>query len=101
MEELFNVVIVHLFGIILAVQYGLTSADIINRVGGHFGWFTFYSTFVLAAAIHAPIGLRTVLVEMTTFSKPVSNLSSIVFRFTLLILGLRATWGFLQLGVPT
>jgi len=58
-------VLVHLATIVYAVQGGLTAAEIIGRVGGNGAWLAFYSVFVLAVAVHAPIGLRTVLKEMT------------------------------------
>jgi fumarate reductase subunit C len=56
-------VLVHLGTIIYAVQGGLTAAEILGRTRGNAGWLAFYSVFVLAAAVHAPIGLRTVLIE--------------------------------------
>ena len=49
-------VVVHLAGIIAAQQGGLTAAEIISRVGGNGGWAAFYGVFVVAAAVHAPIG---------------------------------------------
>jgi len=56
-------VVVHLITIIYAVQGGLTAAEILARTRGSVGWFAFYSVFVLAVAVHAPIGLRSVLGE--------------------------------------
>jgi fumarate reductase subunit C len=56
-------VVVHLLTIIYAVQGGLTAAEILARTRGSTGWFAFYSLFVLAVTIHAPIGLRPVLGE--------------------------------------
>jgi fumarate reductase subunit C len=56
-------VAVHLFTIIYAVQGGLTAAEILARTRGSVGWFAFYSLFVLAVTVHAPIGLRAVLGE--------------------------------------
>ncbi|HIC66258.1 MAG TPA: hypothetical protein EYO87_09740, partial [Paracoccus sp.] len=58
-------VTVHLVGIIVAVQGGLSAAEIIARVGGSAVMAVFYGVFVIACAVHAPIGLRTVLLEMT------------------------------------
>ena len=51
-------VVVHLATIIYAVRGGLTAAEILARTRGSIAWGAFYSVFVLAAAIHAPIGLR-------------------------------------------
>src|SRR3954468_14106640 len=56
-------VVVHLFTIIYAVRGGLTAAEILGRTYGSTAWFVFYTVFVVAAAIHAPIGLRPVLGE--------------------------------------
>ena len=56
-------VVVHLITIIYAVQGGLTAAEILARTRGSVGWFAFYSLFVLAVTVHAPIGLRAVLGE--------------------------------------
>lgn len=56
-------VAVHLATIIYAVQGGLTAAEILGRTRGSAAWFAFYSVFVLAVSVHAPIGLRAVLTE--------------------------------------
>ncbi len=56
-------VLVHLATIIYAVQGGLTGAEILARTRGNAAWAAFYTVFVLAVAVHAPIGLRTVLAE--------------------------------------
>jgi fumarate reductase subunit C len=58
-------VAVHLGTIVYAVQGGLDGAEIVARVAGNGGWLAFYVVFAAAAAVHAPIGLRAVLVEMT------------------------------------
>ena len=55
--------VVHLITIIYAVQGGLTGQEILARTRGNAGWFAFYSVFVLAVTVHAPIGLRAVLSE--------------------------------------
>ena len=56
-------VVVHLVTIIYAVRGGLSAAEILGRTRGNVGWAMFYGVFVLAVAIHAPIGLRTVAGE--------------------------------------
>ncbi|MDH3670490.1 MAG: succinate dehydrogenase [Gammaproteobacteria bacterium] len=58
-------VIVHIATVVYAVRGGLSGVEIIERVQGNVGWLLFYIVFVFAAAIHAPLGLRTVLTEMT------------------------------------
>ncbi len=54
-------VAVHLATIIYAVRGGLSAAEILGRTRGNGAWLAFYCVFVLAVAIHAPIGLRAVL----------------------------------------
>jgi len=56
-------VAVHLVTIVYAVRGGLTAAEIFARTRGSVGWLVFYMVFVLAVAVHAPIGLRPVLTE--------------------------------------
>jgi len=56
-------VTVHLVTIVYAVRGGLTAAEIFGRTRGSIGWLAFYMVFVLAVAVHAPIGLRQVLTE--------------------------------------
>ncbi len=56
-------VIVHLVTIIYAVRNGLTAVEILGLTRGNYGWLAFYALFVAAVAVHAPIGLRTVLSE--------------------------------------
>ncbi len=58
-------VVVHLVLILIAVEGGLSAAEILARTRGSVGWAAFYGLFVLAAAIHAPIGLRNVVREHT------------------------------------
>ena len=57
-------VIVHLVGIIYAVRGGLSAAEILARTRGSWAFAAFYGAFVIACAIHAPIGLANVLAEM-------------------------------------
>ncbi|MBM3573407.1 MAG: succinate dehydrogenase, partial [Alphaproteobacteria bacterium] len=58
-------VAVHLATVICAVQGGLSAAEILSRTRGSVGWLAFYVVFVLAVAVHAPIGLRAILREAT------------------------------------
>lgn len=56
-------VVVHLVTIIYAVRSGLSAAEILGRTRGSVSWAVFYSLFVAAVAVHAPIGMRNVLAE--------------------------------------
>jgi fumarate reductase subunit C len=56
-------VVVHLATIIYAVRHGLTAQAIVARVHASAFWPGFYTVFVIAVALHAPLGLRNVLEE--------------------------------------
>lgn len=83
-------VVVHLATIITAVQGGLTATEILGRTRGNVAWLAFYSLFVVAAAIHAPIGLRPVLGEWLRWRGASRELALIAFSIFLFLLGMRA-----------
>jgi fumarate reductase subunit C len=83
-------VTVHLGTILYAVRGGLTAADILGRTRGNFWFLLIYGMFVIAVAIHAPIGLRNVLREWTRWRHRSLDLALALFAFLLLVLGLRA-----------
>ena len=83
-------VVVHLVTIIYAVQGGLTAAEILGRTRGNAAWLAFYSLFVLAAAIHAPIGMRTVLGEWLGWRGWGRDWFVVGFGLILLSMGMRA-----------
>jgi fumarate reductase subunit C len=86
-------VVVHLATIIYAVQGGLTAAEILGRTRGNTAWLAFYIVFVVAAAIHAPIGLRPVLGEWLKWRGIWREVFLVFFAYTLLALGLQAVLG--------
>ena len=53
----------HLGVMIYAVQGGLTGAEILARTQGSSFWAVFYGAFVIAASVHAAIGLRAIAGE--------------------------------------
>ncbi len=83
-------VLVHLGIIFYATRHGLSAADILSRTRGNVGWLLFYGAFVLAAAIHASIGVRNVLCEWAGLRDRQSGALAIAFGIVLLALGLRA-----------
>jgi len=91
-------VIVHLILIILAVQDGLSAAEIIGRVSGNISWLLFYSVFVIAVAIHAPIGVRTILNEMTNLKPSQTHIVMAVLCLVILTMGFRAVIGLFNAG---
>ena len=83
--------LVHLAVIFYAMRKGFSAADILARTRGSIAWAVFYGVFVVAAAVHAPIGLRTVLAEWT----PLGARARAILRRSRsascsLVLGLRA-----------
>src|SRR4051812_14057936 len=83
-------VTVHLVTIIYAVRGGLTAGEILARTHGNPWFLGFYLAFVVAAAIHAPIGLRSILREWAKWRDRSLDLATIAFSALLLVLGLRA-----------
>jgi fumarate reductase subunit C len=86
-------VVVHLATIIYAVQGGLTAAEILGRTRGNTAWLAFYSLFVVAVAIHAPIGLRPVLGEWLKWRGVSREIALSFFSIFLVLLGMRAVIG--------
>ncbi|MBC5766330.1 succinate dehydrogenase [Ramlibacter albus] len=83
-------VLVHLGVILYAVRAGLTAQGILARTQGNWGWIFFYGLFVLAVAVHVPIGLRNILIEWLRLSRAAASAVAAVFGVVLLLMGLRA-----------
>jgi len=83
-------VAVHLGTILYAVRGGLTAADMLARTHGNVGFALFYGVFVVAVAIHAPIGLRNVMREWTPWRGRNLDIALALFAALLLVLGGRA-----------
>ena len=86
-------VTVHLVTIVYATQGGLSGAEILGRTRGNVAWAAFYVVFVLAAAVHAPIGLRAVLAEWFGWRGRAHAFLLIAFAVLLAGLGLRTVAG--------
>lgn len=91
-------VIVHLILIIIAVQGGLSAGEIISRVSGNVAWLMVYSVFVIAVAVHAPIGVRTILNEMTGLKTSQTYLVMAVLCLVILSMGFRTVIGLYNAG---
>ncbi|MBM84942.1 MAG: succinate dehydrogenase [Rhodospirillaceae bacterium] len=85
-------VLVHLGLILHAVEAGLSAAEILQRTRGSIAWATFYGLFVLAVAVHAPIGLRNVAREWLAWGGRWLNWATFLMGVLLLWLGARAVW---------
>jgi fumarate reductase subunit C len=83
-------VVVHLATLIVAVRGGLSAAAILARTHGSVAWAAFYGVFVLAVAVHAPLGLRTVAAEWLAWRGRVPDLACAGVGLAVLVLGARA-----------
>ena len=83
-------VVVHLATMIVAVRGGLSAADILGRTRGSVGWAAFYGLFVIAVAIHAPLGLRTVAAEWLGWRGRAADATWAICGLALLSLGVVA-----------
>ena len=83
-------VIVHLVLILYAVHGGLSAAEILGRTQGSVAWGAFYALFVVAVAIHAPIGVRNIAREWTQWRGRSLDTAGVLLALVLLALGLRA-----------
>ena len=86
-------VLVHLATMIYAVRGGLTGAEILARTRGSGAWLAFYSVFVLAVTVHAPIGLRAVLAEWLGWRGRSRDAALLLFAMLLAWMGMRAVFG--------
>jgi len=83
-------VVIHLGLIVYAIEGGLSASEILSRTTSGFLWPVLYTVFVLAVAIHAPLGLRNIIVEWSGHRGPVIDLAAATFALVLLATGLRA-----------
>lgn len=83
-------IIVHLIVILYASRNGLSAAEILGRTRGSVVWASFYSVFVVAAAIHGAIGLRGVAREWLSWRPAALDRLMWISGLLLLVLGIRA-----------
>jgi fumarate reductase subunit C len=86
-------VAVHLVTMIYAVRGGLTAAEVLARTQGNPWWLAFYTVFVLAVSLHAPIGLRAILLEWLRWRGASRDIAAAAFGVLLLWMGMRAVLG--------
>lgn len=86
-------VVVHLAGIIYAVRGGLTAAEILGRTRGNWVFGAFYAVFVVACAIHAPIGVANIVGETTVGRGSSALVTASVLGVAILVMGLSAVYG--------
>ncbi len=83
-------VMVHIAILFYATRQGFSAADILSRTRGSIAWAAFYSLFVVAAAIHASIGVRNLMSEWTPLPERRVDACAVFFGLVLALLGLRA-----------
>lgn len=86
-------VLVHLGVMMYAVRGGLSAAEILGRTQGNWGLGAFYAVFVLACAVHVPLGLANIAREWWGMGEALAVGLSRLFGLLLLVMGLRAVWG--------
>jgi len=86
-------VLVHLATLIYAVQGGLSAAEILGRTRGSWLFGGFYSVFVVAAAVHASIGLAGIAREWLGWKESAGRALGIAFALFVAVMGLRAVYG--------
>jgi fumarate reductase subunit C len=85
-------VVVHLVTIVYAVRNGLTAAEVLGRTQGSVAWAIFYAVFVAAVAVHAPVGLRSVLAETLNWRGRSLEVTVIALGIALALWGFRAVY---------
>jgi fumarate reductase subunit C len=85
-------VLAHLAIIIYAVRGGLSAAEILGRTRGSWGFAAFYSVFVLACAVHVPVGLANIAQEWWGLGERSAVWLARTFAVALLLGGLRAVY---------
>ena len=83
-------VVIHLATIIYAVHAGLSAEAILGRTRGSLVVTAFYGLFVLACAVHVPIGVANVAREWWGLGARASLILSRLFALRLVVLGVRA-----------
>jgi fumarate reductase subunit C len=83
-------VLVHLATIVYATRHGLAAEALRSRVHASLAWPVFYGVFVVAVAVHAPLGLRVILDEWSGLRGRALDVLLAVFALTLLVGGWRA-----------
>lgn len=85
-------VVIHLVIMMYAIRGGLSAAEILDRTQGSLLVGVFYGLFVLACAVHVPIGIAKIVQEWGASPRVASRLSQL-FAAVIVIMGLAAVWG--------
>ena len=72
-------VVVHIATIVYAVRGGLSAAEILSRTRGSIAFGAFYIVFLVACAVHVPIGLAAILEEWLGLSRRGARIAAAAF----------------------
>lgn len=86
-------VLVHLVVMVYAVRGGLSAAEILERTRGSWAYGAFYGLFVLACAVHVPIGVANIVREWWGWRAATSAILASLLGIGLTVLGMRAVYG--------
>jgi len=86
-------VVVHLAIIVYAVRGGLSAAEILGRTQGNWLLGGFYALFVLACAVHVPLGLAAIAAEWLGWRGRGAGIAATLFGGLIAVMGLRAIYG--------
>ena len=85
-------VLVHLGVMVYAVRGGLSAAEILGRTQGNWAFGFFYAVFVVACAVHVPVGVANIAREWWGLGDRAARGLSLALALLLLVAGLRAVW---------
>lgn len=86
-------VVIHLVVMMIAVKGGLSAVEILSRTRGSWGFGIFYGLFVIACAVHVPIGLANIAREWSPLSEAAVRGLGRLMGAVILVLGFVAVWG--------
>ena len=85
-------VALHLAVIVYAARGGLTASALLGRTQGNVGFAAFYALFVVACAVHVPIGLKSIAEEWLGWRRRPASWVAVAFGLLVLLVGLRAVY---------
>ena len=85
-------VLVHIVTIVYAVRSGLSAAALLGRTRGNVAFAAFYVVFVLACAVHVPLGLANVAEEWLRVPARAAHAAANALAWLLAALGLVAVY---------
>jgi len=86
-------VVLHLVIMMYAIRGGLSASEILDRTQGNVLFGIFYGLFVLACAVHVPIGVAKIVQEWGGISPSVARGLSLLFSILIVGMGSAAVWG--------